>query len=194
MRRHQARIEPIDRGVATAEQQKLLDQLGPRGDLHIYRTLARHPSALEKFLPWGHFLLLDHGQLAPRDREAAILRTGYLCRSAYEWSKHAAIGAAKGLSSDEIAAIKVGASAPNWSARDRALLAGCDELITTHDMSDVTWAALTQHFSQDQLVEIIYVVGQYVNVSMLLNTLGVQLEPGIEADPDLMAITPIGDE
>lgn len=188
MRRTEARVAPVNRETATAEQAALLDPLGPRADYHIYRTLVRHPSAFAKFLPWGQFLLYDHGLLPPRDRELAILRTGYLCRSAYEWSKHAAIALTKGVTDAEVAAVKAGAGASIWPAREKALLAACDELVGNHDLGDAAWAGLSEHFTEAERIELIYIVGQYVTVSMMLNSLGVQLEPGKLPDPDLVRL------
>ncbi|MEN9718814.1 MAG: hypothetical protein RIQ99_1692, partial [Pseudomonadota bacterium] len=34
-------------------------------------------------------------------------------------------------------------------------------------------------------MDLVYTVGQYTQVSMLLNSFGVQLDPGLEPDPDL---------
>lgn len=186
MRRSEPRVTPVAPDEATEEQAAIFAAIGPRSDYNIYRTLARHPAALAKFLPWGFFLLLDGGTLPPRDRELVILRTGFLCRSAYEWEKHRRIAATKGVSAEEIEAVKTGAAHPRWMSRDRALLAACDQLLADHDLDDGAWAALRAHFSEIETIEIIYIVGQYVTVSMMLNSLGVQLEAGLEPDPDLL--------
>ncbi|HEY8492564.1 MAG TPA: carboxymuconolactone decarboxylase family protein, partial [Myxococcota bacterium] len=67
---------------------------------------------------------------------------------------------------------------------DRALLRAVDELHGDAFVSDPTWAALTRHFSTQQILDLIFAVGQYQLVSMALNTLGVQPDsPGLPTLP-----------
>jgi 4-carboxymuconolactone decarboxylase len=47
------------------------------------------------------------------------------------------------------------------------------------------WAELAQHFEERQRMDLVFTVGQYTQVSMLLNTFGVQLDEGQVLDPDL---------
>ena len=44
---------------------------------------------------------------------------------------------------------------------------------------DATWQGLSKHYNVQQLMDIVFAVGQYNLVSMALNTLGVQLDPGL---------------
>ena len=41
-------------------------------------------------------------------------------------------------------------------------------------------SALAEHFDDAQLIELVMVIGHYHLVSFALNSLGVQLEPGVE--------------
>jgi hypothetical protein len=50
-------------------------------------------------------------------------------------------------------------------------------------VSDATWAALSQHFDTQQPMDLVFTVGQYTLVSMALDTLGVQPEPGLPRLP-----------
>ena len=65
------------------------------------------------------------------------------------------------------------ADAPEWAERERALLRATDELAVSCAISDPTWAALARHYGAGQLVEIPFVVGQYVMLSMVANALGI---------------------
>ena len=56
-----------------------------------------------------------------------------------------------------------------------------------HCISDATWADLTHHFDQKQCMDVVFTTGQYTQVSMMLNSFGVQLDPGLTLDPDLKA-------
>jgi 4-carboxymuconolactone decarboxylase len=114
-----------------------------------------------------------------------ILRVGFLCRSGYEFAQHRRIGLDQGLTGAEIEAIKVGANAATWSEADATLIRACDELHREQFVSESTWTALGRHFDEKQRMDLVFTVGQYTQVSMILNTFGVQLEKPDELDPAL---------
>ena len=189
MRLNRPRIDPIADADLTPEQAEALAPLreGGRPPLNIFRTLAHAPKALARFNQWGGYVLSRRNDLPPREREIVILRVGYLCRSGYEFTQHTRIGLASGLTEQEIAAIKTGADAPGWSPADRALIRMADDLIAGHFVTDPTWSELTAHFTQKQCMDAVFTAGQYTQVSMFLNTFGVQLDEGQTLDPDLRA-------
>jgi alkylhydroperoxidase family enzyme len=185
MRLNQPRISPLPRGEENEAQTAVLAPLVARNtDYNIFRTMARHPGAFDRFLKWASYILSRHNSLAPRTRELAILRTGYNCGSGYEWAQHVVIGRQSGLGDDEIVRIKLGADA-GWGAEDAAVIAACDDLTAEFFVSDAHWAALTAHFSTEQCMDLVYTIAQYTQVSMLLNSFGVQLDDGLTLDPDL---------
>jgi hypothetical protein len=63
------------------------------------------------------------------------------------------------------------------------VLAATDELHDTAFITDATWAALLEHLSTEQVFDLIHTVGHYHTVSMFLNSVGVQLEPGTPGYP-----------
>ncbi|HEY5288573.1 MAG TPA: carboxymuconolactone decarboxylase family protein [Caulobacteraceae bacterium] len=188
MRLKTPRIPPVDLARLDEDQREALKVFaGPRPPLNIFLTLAHAPKALARFLDWGNYILSRRNSLPPREREIVILRTGFLCRSGYEFAQHKAIGLREGLTAEEIEAIKQGSDAPGWSAADRALILASDELHSDQFIGEATWAALSQHFDQKQRMDVVFTVGQYTQVSMMLNTFGVQLDAGLTLDPDLAA-------
>jgi alkylhydroperoxidase family enzyme len=152
------------------------------GDNNIFATLARHPGLFRAWLPYGGFLL-TRGELPARERELLILRTGYNCKSAYEWGQHVRIGEAAGLSREEIMRVADGPGADGWSADDSALLSAADELHAEAKISDATWRLLVERFDQAALIEIAMLVGHYHMVAFALNSLEVELDPGLEGLP-----------
>ena len=183
MRLTKARIAPLTDAEFSDEQKELLAPMGGR-ILNIFRTLVREPKAMRGFLAWGNYVLSRRNALPEREREIVILRTGYLCKSGYEWTQHVVIAKRAGLSDDEIARIKKGADA-GWNAADAALIRASDELHQDQFVSDATWTALGQHLTQKQCMDVVFTVGQYTQVSMILNSFGVQLDTGQTLDPDL---------
>ena len=162
--------------------------LGPRFKaipvLNIFRTLAHAPKAFKRFMAWGGYILSDANSLSPRDRELVILRAGFNWKSGYEWAQHVRIGLDCGLTEVEIARIKKGSDAPEWSDSDRALLVATDELTADAFISDATWETLGE-YSEKQRMDLVMTVAQYTQVSMMLNTFGVQLDEDLKLDPDL---------
>ncbi|HEX3886151.1 MAG TPA: carboxymuconolactone decarboxylase family protein [Phenylobacterium sp.] len=184
MRLTKPRFAPLSDAELSPEQEEALKDFRPGPVLNIFRTLARAPKALTRFNAWGGYVLSRRNDLPAREREIVILRTGYLCKSGYEWTQHHRIGLREGLTADEIARIKQGADA-GWSAADAALIRASDELHADQFIGDATWAELGQHFSDKQRMDVVFTAGQYTQVSMMLNTFGVQLDEGQTLDPDL---------
>jgi 4-carboxymuconolactone decarboxylase len=185
MRLSEPRIAPVPESEWTDEQRTLLEPFVAQGRLYnIFTTLAHNPKALRAFLVWGTYTLTQ-SSLAPRERELVILRTGFLCKAGYEWAQHVRIGKRAGLTDSEIASIKIGPDAPGWSANDAALLRAADELQQGRFISDATWQALRGFLSQQQCMDLVFIAAQYTQVSMILNTFGVQLDSDLTLDPDL---------
>jgi alkylhydroperoxidase family enzyme len=183
MRLNAPRIQPLADAEMDADQKELLVPMGGRV-LNIFRTLVRAPKALRGFLGWGNYVLSRRNDLPAREREIVILRIGYLCKSGYEWTQHVAIGKREGLTDDEITRLKAGADA-GWSPADAALIRASDELHAGQFITNGTWAALGEHFTDKQRMDVVFTAGQYTQVSMILNTFGVQLDEGQVLDPDL---------
>lgn len=186
MRLDTARIAPLSDEDLDEDQRSALAPMAAGGApvLNIFRTLARAPKALTRFNEWGAYILSRRNSLPPRERELVILRTGFVCRSGYEFAQHTRIGLAAGLSRDDIDRVKLGAGA-GWDRRDAALIRAVDELVADHFVSDEVWAELRHHFDEKTCMDVVFTCGQYTQVSMFLNTFGVQLEGDQTPDPDL---------
>lgn len=173
----QPRIPPLDPREYDLAQAELMSAVGPGPTVNIFSTLARHPGLFRRWLPFGGKLLT--GKLPARDRELLILRTGWRCRAEYEWAQHVPIARTAGLTHEEIERIKAGPAAPDWALFDAVLLRAADELKDDSCISDATWSTLDERYDERQLIEVPMVVGHYLLVSCVLNTLGVPLEPGV---------------
>ncbi len=170
--------EEAARGAMTA-----LTGVAPEGPvLNIFRTLQHHPRLVEAWTGFGRYVL-GESTLPPRHREIAMLRIGWLCQSDYEFGQHAVIARNIGMTDAEILAITRGPTDPLWSPFERSLLQGVDELHSEALVSDATWAALSKEYSDQQMIDYVFTVGQYNLVSMALNSLGVEREEGLAGFP-----------
>tara|TARA_X000000950_G_scaffold30982_1_gene33520 strand:- start:10812 stop:12074 length:1263 start_codon:yes stop_codon:yes gene_type:complete len=147
---------------------------------NYYGALAQFP---EYFSAQGGFarFLLGQTDLTPREREILILRTTALNGGAYEWAHHVSRGERAGLSEAEILALGSEATGSGWSETESLLIAAANDLRREAFITDEVYAGLKANYSDQQIVEMIYLVGGYSMFSSVMNTLGTQIEPGYPA-------------
>lgn len=68
--------------------------------------------------------------------------------------------------------MKAGPVHPGWSPRDSALLSTCVETRRDGRVGDETWAALASSLRREQLIDIVFTIGQYGLIATALNSLG----------------------
>ena len=149
---------------------------------NIYRTLAHHPAMVRHWLEFADALRFE-AKLSGRDRELLILRTGVNCHCEYEWGQHVPYARASRVSDKELLALHRPIESHPWVANERALLMAADELHATSDLSEETWLPLSECYANDELIEVILLVGQYHLVSFVLNSFRVERDAGLEPFP-----------
>jgi 4-carboxymuconolactone decarboxylase len=187
MRLARPRVEPLPPNqMEWSDEQR--DLLAPyvtkSGVLNIFATVARNPRAARAFLGWGGYVRRA-AKMSEREREIVILRTGWRCRAGYEWVQHSRLGRAAGLSDEDLERLKQPADVAGWTDREAVLIRAADELHDGYFISDQTWAAMSAFLDESERMDIVYLVGHYTQVCMILNTFGIQLEPGAHLDDDL---------
>jgi alkylhydroperoxidase family enzyme len=170
-----SRIAPLQPPYAP-ETKEVFDRI-MRGapPLLLFRVMAGQPRAWDKFRAGS---LLDPGPLSLREREIVIDRTTALNKCEYEWGVHVAIFAKPARLTDEEvrATVHGGADAPCWSAAEQAMIAAVDALHLRATLSDAEFAALSAHFDEAKIFEIILLCGFYRTVSYMANGLKLPLE------------------
>jgi alkylhydroperoxidase family enzyme len=179
MRLDEARIKALEAEQWSDAARELMAPFEAQGRvLNIFKTLANHPDLARRWLVFANHIL-GKSTLAVRERELVILRIGFLCQAGYEWGQHVLIARQAGMSDEEIRSAKTGPDTPGLSELDRLLLKATDELHADAHVSDATWASLSEHLSTQQLMDLVFTVGQYNLVSMALNSFGVQADEGL---------------
>lgn len=167
---------------ASAQSPRIAPLEEHESDLNVVKTIARHPDLMAAWLPFGGYVLQGNS-LPARDREMLILRTAFLCKADYEWGHHARLARSLGMTDDEIADIAKGSGMASWSSFERALLRAAEELHRYQTISDRTWAYLDARYSDQQMMDVVFTVGEYTMVSMALKSFRVQREEGVEGLP-----------
>jgi alkylhydroperoxidase family enzyme len=143
--------------------------------LVLFRVMAGNARA------WGKFRagsLLDRGPLSLRQREIVIDRTCARTGCEYEWGVHVATFAkAAHLTEEQVRATVRGAAIEAcWSEAEQALIAAVDALHHRATLSDEEFVALSAHYDEAQILEIMLLCGFYRTVSYLANGLRLPLE------------------
>jgi len=144
-------------------------------------VLANHPPLANAYHTFGRHLLLA-STIQVRPRELIVLRTAWLQKCAYEWHYHVGYALKAGLTMAEIAAIRDGWQSPVWDGKDedRAVLRAVDELIETSRMSDKAYDGLSAHFGKQQMMDLVFTIGNYVMLGWAVATFGIPVEDGVD--------------
>lgn len=146
----------------------------PKG-LNVLGTLAHNPELATAFHTFnGHVLFAT--ELSQRQRELVVLRVAAVRGSAYEWAQHSVLAGDAGITPDEVARVREGASSPRWDREDETLLSAVDELLETSTLNDTTWERLGEFLDTRALMDLIFTVGAYTALAMMLGAFEVELD------------------
>jgi alkylhydroperoxidase family enzyme len=184
-RRLPLRRPPYDAEVEKAIRNTAFSGLSP---LNLRLALANHPKLATAFQSMAHVVLFKC-EVPERDREIAIIRTGALTRSEYEWGMHVSIYGAKcGLGEAQVAELTQAASWRElsetlWTSAERLVVRMVDELHRHSTVADETWDSLVATWPQDQVIELIFASSFYHMAAFFLNATAVPLEDGSKRFP-----------
>jgi 4-carboxymuconolactone decarboxylase len=144
----------------------------PRDAGNILATLVRHQPLTHAYLTFNAYLLLN-STLSARVREVAVLRAALASRSDYLWDHHVPLAERAGLTSAEIEEIREGEPT---DPVDRLVVRAVDELDEHHAITGQTWLALGDHLTEDQRLDLLFTVGGYQLLALVVNTIGIEPE------------------
>ena len=149
------------------------DPSRPKG-LNILGTLAQHPELATAYHTFnGHILFAT--TLSLRQRELLVLRVAALRDAEYEWAQHVVLAGDVGISDEEVERVAAGPDA-GWEPFEAALLRAADELVADARIADDTWAVLAGQLDHRQLMDLIFTVGAYDVLAMLMRSAGMELD------------------
>jgi len=133
-----------------------------------YNSMLRSPVLGQRLFDLFHYLRWETS-VPLRLNEFAILIIARQWRSQIEWFSHAPLAAKAGLASDVIAELKANQRPSHMSEDETLVYDFVTELTTTQKVSDETYARAKKLFSDQQIVDLTAVIGNYVMVAMLLS-------------------------
>jgi 4-carboxymuconolactone decarboxylase len=112
--------------------------------------------------------------------EFAIIIIARQWRSQVEWFAHAPIAEKAGLAPAIIADLKANRRPANMPEEEAVVYDFVTELTTTRKVTDETFARARKVFSEQQIVDLTAVAGNYVMVAMMLAMAEQTVPPGKE--------------
>jgi alkylhydroperoxidase family enzyme len=147
---------------------------GTPGD--YWTTFALVPDLLFQARNTLGALMAPGRKLPAKLRELAILRTGIVGDSKFEYSQHLKVARMVGVAEDKLAAIKQWTLSDKFEAAERAMMQATDEIVGRNLVEDATFAALKQHLSDEQILELFYVIGLWRMHGMIVRALHLEYD------------------
>lgn len=153
-------------------------QAGEARGMNGLGTILNYPALAKAFLTYNNHVAM-HNTLSKRICELLILRISWLRKAEYEFQQHVILGLRAGLTEEEIERIQQGPQASRWSDIDAILLQAVDELCADACISATTWQTLRQHFTDEQMMDLVFTVGCYEVLAMAFNSFAVPFEASL---------------
>jgi len=174
-----ARVSYVEDG-AHPELAELIGRIrgARRGNLlKLYRLLLHSPALAESWFQHNNAVRWKT-ELDGRLRELVIVRVCHLNGATYVINQHVPeLALAEGLTEAECGALADWMPSGSFTARERAALAYADAMTRDVTVPDAVFAALKDHFSERQMVELTVLVGTYNMQTRVLRALAIDPEP-----------------
>ncbi|MGD9602908.1 MAG: carboxymuconolactone decarboxylase family protein [Gammaproteobacteria bacterium] len=123
------------------------------------------------------FLLLEPGRRLPATlRELAIVRTGIVGDSRFEYSQHLKMARLAGVPDAKLDAIKGWTTSTLFNPAERAVMAATDEILSRNLVEDATFAALKQHLDDPAILELFVVIGLWRMHGLVVRALNLEYD------------------
>ena len=130
--------------------------------------------------------LIEHSKLPKAAHEVAILVTGAAFASRYELYAHEHVAADAGVANAKIATIAAGQRPADLSREEAAAYDVAAVLAAGRPLPESTYRESTAVFGEEGTAELVYLIGGYCLVSVLLNAYDMSVpgrEEGLPASP-----------
>ncbi len=147
---------------------------GTPGD--YWTTFALVPDLMEMAYNTLVPMLQPGRKLDAQLRELVILRTAIVGDSKFEYSQHCKVARMVELPEEKISAVKGWTTSDLFSAVERAAMAATDEILSLNRVEDATFAALQQHLSDPEILEVFVVSGLWRMHGLIVRALHLEYD------------------
>ena len=163
------RFKPLSYAELTPEQRSYADKEIARGrkpETGPFNMYLRSPQMAELSQPYSDYLRFK-APMPRKLKEIAIMLTSRYWGGQYVWYSHRQQALDAGLSPAFISAMAAGERPANMSADEATVYDFCTQFLTTRQVSDKNFKAMTALLGERGLVELVTLMGQYTGLTML---------------------------
>ncbi len=187
------RLKPIVPAELSAEQKSLYAEMKKGIEKYLTGFVSSTPAGalVGPFNPMLHFpqfgkaawayttALIENSTLPKKAHEVAILATGAHFGTRYELYAHERVASKAGLSDEKIATIAGGQRPSNLTTEEGVAYDVATRLSRGGQLPESTYQAAIEAFGKEGTAELVYLVGGYAMISVMLNAWDISV-PGRE--------------
>ena len=175
------RIPPLTEQQMTPDQKALSERIsgkrgGTRGPFLVW---LRSPGLCDRVEALGAYVRFET-TLPLKYRELGLIMAARHWDAQYSWNAHAKKTIDAGIPAAAVEAIAERREPVFDDEQDAVFYRFCKELLETHFVSDETFAEALAVFGEEQLVDVVGVLGNSSMLAMCLNAFAVPLKEGEE--------------
>jgi 4-carboxymuconolactone decarboxylase len=175
------RIAPLTEKELTETHKALLKEMGVSDTSRLsnqFRVFLKHPALVRGVMPFANYIG-GTSTLSPRHREILSLRTAWLARSEYQWSRHALQAKNAGLTNQDLRRVAAGPDERGWvDPIEPLLLRLADELHVDSFVSDKTWDAMASRYAKHQMMDAVFTVAEMTMLAETSNSVMLDRDTG----------------
>ncbi len=174
-----ARVPYVQREQLTPQEQQHFDAIaGSRGRVGPnFQTLLNSPEAGGRFAAFGEYVRF-HGDVPERLKELAIITAAREANNDYVWTAHERLARQQGVTDPIINAIRNRTAPDGLTGDDAKVVRFAKELLTTHEIADVTFHAMHQMLGNKGIMDLILLILYYHSLAHTLQAVKLEMPPG----------------
>ena len=175
-------VSYVQREDASAEVNAFYDDAEQRFEmlLNIFKVFGHVPEYGKAWTAVIMAILKDGPELDWKTKELLILKATHRNECEYCVTQHERLSVRLGIDEEKIADIEGGRykSSPRFTEGEKALMDLAEQIyVDANRVSKDLWRRLHEHYTEAQIVEAVFVITMYIQVSKFGDALGVVLEP-----------------
>lgn len=180
-----ARVSYVEREDAQPEAIEVYDHLESMGGrvLNPFKTVAHSPRLLNRWWKMMYTLIyeLDFDE---KLRELVLLRIFTLTGCDYCFREHDRIARRVNVPETQIENIRDYATHPAFNELERLVLNYTDGITKSNEVDEKVYAELQKHFSERELMEMTFCIGNWIGLSHFLKPMAMDFEKTGKPKPE----------
>jgi 4-carboxymuconolactone decarboxylase len=175
-----SRLNELGRDQLSAAQRRVYDDIvaGPRGSVRgPFVPLVRSAGLADHVQKLGAYIRYE-SKIPGKLREFAILIVARHWGAKYEWAAHVPLALKEGLAQATVDALNDRRAPAPSDPAEAAIHRFCTTMLSQHRADDRLYREVLELLGEEQLVDLVGLIGYYTLIAMTLNTFEVVIPAG----------------